>query len=175
MLEEKIKKIKMLAMDVDGTLTDGSIYIADDGEAMKCFHVKDGLGISLLHQTGIITAIVTGRTSKIVMERAKELKINEVVQGAAYKNEALEQLAEKYLITLEEIAYIGDDLNDLPALAISGLAACPADADSIVKQKCDVVLEHNGGSGAVRELAEMIMKHQRTFEEAFHKTYLLKQ
>ena len=114
--DEKINKIRLLAMDVDGTMTEGSICIGADGEIMKQFDVRDGLGISLLNRSGIITAIITGRDSQIVRKRAQELKINEIMQGIARKDEAIRKLAQRYDVALENIAYIGDDLNDLPAL-----------------------------------------------------------
>lgn len=175
MLKDKIKKIKALAMDVDGTMTDGSIYISEHGEAMKRFDVKDGLGISLLVNAGIQVAVITGRQSKIVLERARELKISEVIQGAAYKGQAMEGLAEKQGISLEEIAYIGDDLNDLPAFEAAGCAFCPADAAKEVKERCHVVLEHNGGFGAVREAAEIILKAQGKYEDVVRNVYRLRQ
>ena len=164
MSDKRIKNIKVIAMDVDGTLTDGAIYIGKDGEMMKAFDVKDGLGISLLNRSGIITSIITGRTSQIVQKRADELKITKVMQGISKKDEAL-----------QHIAYIGDDLNDLPALLNAGLAVCPADSADMVKEKCDVVLRHSGGHGAIRELAELILKEQGKLEQVLEDLYGLHQ
>lgn len=175
MLDEKLKKVKILAMDVDGTLTDGSIYISGNGEAMKRFDVKDGLGISLLHETGMITAIITGRNSAIVSERAKELKISEVMQGVSQKDLAIQELAKKYGITEQEIAYIGDDLNDLPALICCGVSICPADAVDDVREKCDIVLEHAGGHGAVREIAEILLRQNAGSKKIIERKYNLYQ
>ena len=175
MSDKRIKNIKVIAMDVDGTLTDGAIYIGKDGEMMKAFDVKDGLGISLLNRSGIITSIITGRTSQIVQKRADELKITKVMQGISKKDEALQHLADECCVKLENIAYIGDDSNDLPALLNAGLAVCPADSADMVKEKCDVVLRHSGGHGAIRELAELILKEQGKLEQVLEDLYGLHQ
>ena len=155
------KAIKLLAMDVDGTLTDGKIYIGASGEVMKSFSVKDGCGIVLLHKAGIKTAIITGRTSKIVEERAKELSITYVRQGISDKVAALRQICEQEHITMEEVAYIGDDLNDIEVLQAARISFAPADA---AKQVIDIAtncLTHPGGDGAVRECAEYILEMKR--------------
>lgn len=175
MLDEKINKIRLLAMDVDGTMTEGAICIGADGEMMKQFDVRDGLGISLLNRSGIITAIITGRDSQIVRKRAQELKIKEIMQGIARKDDAICKLAQRYDIALENIAYIGDDLNDLPALRLAGLSACPADAADMVRENCDVVLKKRGGCGAVRELAELILNGQGRMETVLADLYGLRQ
>lgn len=149
-------KIKVLVMDVDGTLTDGHIYIASSGEVMKAFNVKDGYGIVNLSKEGVLPVIITGRKSEIVAERAKELKITELYQGIDNKLEQLKKLAKKYSISSNEIAYIGDDMNDLECMEFCALSACPADAYLIVKQKVDFVSCYNGGCGAVREFTDYI-------------------
>lgn len=152
-------KIKMLVMDVDGTLTDGKIYIGSQGEMMKAFNVKDGYGIVQLKDAKILPVIITGRKSEIVMQRAKELKITELYQGVENKLECLKQVADKYQINSQEIAYIGDDLNDLECMEYCGLTACPRDAMEKIKQKVDYVCEEDGGKGAVRAFIEnCIMK-----------------
>jgi 3-deoxy-D-manno-octulosonate 8-phosphate phosphatase (KDO 8-P phosphatase) len=150
--------IKMLIMDVDGTLTDGKIYIGSQGEIMKAFNVKDGLGISKLYNNGIIPVIITGRNSKIVEWRAKELNITEIHQGVHNKVEKLKQVAEKYKCDLSEIAYIGDDENDLECMSLCGLKGCPADAASSVIKESDFVSQRNGGTGAVREFIEYLLR-----------------
>lgn len=147
-------KIKMLVMDVDGTLTDGKIYIGSQGEMMKAFNVKDGYGIVQLKDAKILPVIITGRKSEIVMQRAKELKITELYQGIENKLECLKQVADKYKINSQEIAYIGDDLNDLECMEYCGLTACPRDAMEEIKQKVDYVCEEDGGKGAVRAFIE---------------------
>jgi 3-deoxy-D-manno-octulosonate 8-phosphate phosphatase (KDO 8-P phosphatase) len=151
-------KIKLLAMDVDGTLTDGRIYIGNDGEVMKAFDVKDGLGIVRFRQAGGIPAIITGRRSMITEQRCRELKITELHQNVGDKLGCLKDLGEKYNITAEETAFIGDDLNDLDCMGYAGLSACPADAVQEVKKSADYVCRHDGGRGAVREFLEYIMK-----------------
>lgn len=144
-------KIKMLVMDVDGTLTDGTIYISPNGEVMKAFNVKDGYGIVQARKQGIIPVIITGRTSQIVEERAKELKIVEIHQSIEYKLEKLKEVASKYGVRAEEIAYIGDDLNDLECIKYCGFTGCPSDAVIEVKEKVHYVCRNAGGKGAVRE------------------------
>lgn len=146
-------KIKLLVMDVDGTLTDGKIYMGENGEVMKAFSVKDGYAIAhMLPEIGIIPVIITGRKSKIVENRAKELGITELYQGVGDKLAQLKRVAEKYNTAPEEIAYIGDDLNDLECIEYCTVTACPADAVEEVKRKVTYVCKKNGGEGAVREL-----------------------
>ncbi len=154
--------IRILAMDVDGTLTDGKIYMGPDGEAMKAFNIKDGLGIhDLLIPAGIIPVIITGRKSRIVENRSRELGITEVHQGVSDKVQKLKELAGD----LSEAAYIGDDLNDLKCMqavkAEGGLTGCPADAAAEVRGLCDFVSEFRGGEGAVRDFIEwLLIKNQ---------------
>ena len=119
----RASKIRMLALDVDGTMTDGTIYIGPQSEAMKGFSVRDGLGLALLRQAGLKIAIVTARQSAIVQVRAAELGFDAVRQSAGNKAQALHQLAQEFQLELDQIAYMGDDWNDLPALSIAGLAA----------------------------------------------------
>ena len=149
-------KIKMLVMDVDGTLTDGKIYMGSDGEVFKAFDVKDGYAIAHLHEVGIIPVIITGRKSKIVENRAKELNIKEVYQGVSDKVEKLKEVAKDNGVLLEEVDYIGDDLNDLDCMSICGLSACPNDAIDEVTSNVDFKCNKNGGYGAVREFIEYI-------------------
>lgn len=153
--------IKLLAMDVDGTMTDGKIYIGQHGEVMKAFNVKDGQGLSLLHKNGVVTAIITTRCSNIVEERAKELGINEVYQGISDKHAVLKQLCEKYGLMLEESAYIGDDIGDLSVMDLAGVSMCPADAVPAVKDAADMVMPSKGGEGAIRDAAEWILSHRK--------------
>lgn len=148
-------KIKMLVMDVDGTLTDGHIYIGAEGEMMKAFHVQDGYAIAhVLPEKGIIPVIITGRNSKIVKSRAAELKISHLHQGITNKLSKLKEVAAALGISAEEIAYIGDDVNDLDCIRYCGLTACPADAVPVVRNSVVYVCERNGGSGAVREFID---------------------
>ena len=149
----------MLIMDVDGTLTDGKIYMGPQGEVMKAFHCKDGLGIAqLLPEMGIVPVIITGRSSKIVENRARELKISHLYQGISDKLTVLDQMAIEMKISRQQIAYIGDDLNDLSAMQVCGCTACPADAVEEIKQIANYVCQHSGGDGAVREFIDYLRK-----------------
>jgi 3-deoxy-D-manno-octulosonate 8-phosphate phosphatase (KDO 8-P phosphatase) len=151
--------IKLFVMDVDGTMTDGSIYIGATGELMKAFDVKDGYAIyHMLPTQNIIPVIITGRSSDIVATRAKELKITELYQGVSDKLAVLASVAAKYDAAPGQIAYIGDDLNDWDCLCWCGLSACPQDAVPEVKEKVDYVCAHDGGRGAVRDLIEYMIK-----------------
>ena len=144
-------------MDVDGTLTDGKIYMGENGEVMKAFNVKDGYAIAhMLPEMGIIPVIITGRKSKIVENRAKELGITELYQGVGDKLAQLKIVAEKYNATPEEIAYIGDDLNDLECIEFCGVTACPVDAVEKVKKTVNLVCNKKAGEGAVRDFIENI-------------------
>lgn len=150
-------KIKMLAMDIDGTLTDGKIYVSAEGEAVKAFDIKDGYALAhILPQIGIIPVIITGRESQIVSIRARELNITEVYQGVSDKLETLKSAAEKYSLSPDEIAYIGDDINDIDCIEYCSLSACPADAVPEIKEKAGYICRHNGGAGAVREFISFI-------------------
>ena len=150
-------KIKLLVMDVDGTLTDGKIYMGENGEVMKAFNVKDGYAIAhMLPEMGIIPVIITGRKSKIVENRAKELGITELYQRVGNKLAQLKIVAEKYNATPEEIAYIGDDLNDLECIEFCGVTACPVDAVEKVKKTVNLVCNKKAGDGAVRDFIENI-------------------
>jgi len=157
-LIEKVKKIRLLAMDVDGVLTDAGMYYSGKGEELKKFNTRDGKGIELLHKIGVETAIITSEDTKIVKQRAKKLKIKEVYVGVENKLKIIQKLSIKYSISLEEIAFIGDDINDLEALKNVGLSVTVADALDNIKGICDYVCKSRGGRGAVREIAELIYK-----------------
>lgn len=152
-------KIKMLVMDVDGTLTDGHIYMSAEGEAMKAFHVQDGYGIAhLLPQWGITPVIITGRSSKILERRAAELKITHLYQGVGDKLTKLKAVAEQLGIPADQIACIGDDVNDLDCIRYCGVAACPADAVPAVLDAVDYICKRYGGRGAVREFIDSLVQ-----------------
>lgn len=152
-------KIRMLAMDVDGTLTDGNIYIGNQGEVMKAFDVKDGYGIVNLSKNDILPVIITGRKSQIVKKRAEELQIKELYQGVDNKLEKLKNIANTYRISSAEIAYIGDDCNDIECIEYCGLSACPSDAIKQIKNHVDYICQEQGGHGAVREFCDYIIKY----------------
>lgn len=149
-----MSKIKMLVMDVDGTLTDGKIYMGTSGEVMKAFSIKDGMMIARLGDYEIVPVIITCRSSDIVANRCKELNVTEAYQGIDDKVETLKAVVEKYHISFDEVAYIGDDLNDIKCIELCGFTGCPADAVDEVKAAVDFVCARDGGDGAVREFIE---------------------
>ncbi|MGY3667120.1 MAG: KdsC family phosphatase [Roseburia sp. 1XD42-69] len=163
-------KVKYFVMDVDGTLTDGKIYMGAEGEILKAFDIKDGCGIhNILIPAGVVPVIITGRSSRILENRCRELGITEVHQGVENKTEKLEELLSKARCKYDHVAYIGDDINDLPCMEVikgaGGLVGCPADAAKEVKAIADFISVRCGGSGAVREFIEWILEHQEgTYE-----------
>jgi len=146
-------------MDVDGTLTDGKIYMSANGELMKAFNIKDGYAIARLRDYGIEPVIITGRSSEIVRQRCAELKLTELYQGIDNKSYKLRELCEKHQVNLSQIAYIGDDLNDLPCIKICGYTACPSDAMKQVRDGVSFVCQAKGGDGAVREFIDHIISN----------------
>lgn len=152
--------IKMLVMDVDGTLTDGKIYMSANGELMKAFNIKDGYAIARLREYGIEPVIITGRSSEIVQQRCAELKITELHQGVDNKSYKLRDICKRRHVTLSQVAYIGDDLNDLSCMKICGFSACPADAMKQVADSVNYVCRTNGGDGAVREFIDYLLSKQ---------------
>ncbi len=157
---ERAQKIKMILMDVDGTLTDGKLTLLPDGEELKSYHVRDGLGILLARLAGLKTGIITGKTSKPLEIRAQKLKIVELHQGILDKMRVLEEILDKHALAPEEVAFIGDDLGDLDVLKKVGLAGAVADAHPVVKKNCHFISAHPGGGGAVREFIELILEAQ---------------
>lgn len=157
-LKDKINKIKLIALDVDGTLTDGKIYTDDNQNNLKAFDVKDGFIIVKWIEYGGKVAIITGKISNIVNRRGEELKINYIRQGIKNKIAALNEILKKENIGLENVCYIGDDINDIGIMSRVGLSGAPADASLEVKELAHIVASRNGGKGAVREIIELIMK-----------------
>ena len=158
--------IKLLALDVDGVLTNGAIYYGNSGEELKAFNIKDGLGIKLLQKSGVTVAIITGRQSDIVQRRATELGIDAVIQGREDKLAALEELARSLGINLSECAYMGDDLPDLSAITTAGLGMTVADACTTVAVAADWQSSLAGGAGAVREACEFLLDASGSLEQA---------
>ena len=152
--------IRLLVMDVDGVMTDGKITYSSDGQELKSFNIKDGLGIKRAQASGIETAIITGRTSPMVERRARELGIAHLVQGREDKLSALSDLVDQMNLSLVQVAYIGDDLPDLTAIESVKLGACPADAATEVKSKANWVSTRSGGDGCVRELCDLLVSHK---------------
>ena len=164
-MQERLTKIKLLALDVDGVLTDGTINIGDNGELFKGFNAKDGLGISCALRSGLQVAIITGRKSAIIHKRAVELGITMLREGVKDKYAELVKVADEFDFTQEQIAYMGDDLNDLPAFKAAGFTFAPQDAADEVLVNADCVVKKDGGRGAVRSAVEMILKAQNKWEE----------
>ncbi|MEQ9098688.1 MAG: HAD-IIIA family hydrolase [Imperialibacter sp.] len=147
--------IKLLILDVDGTLTDGGIYIMEDGSQFKKFNSRDGMGIRLLQKAGIEVGIISnGKTTSMVKARADMLGMTRVYVGEAKKMDVLEAWMKEMDIGLDQVGMVGDDINDLPVMEKAGLSACPADAVKAVKEKADIVLQFKGGEGCVRELID---------------------
>jgi YrbI family 3-deoxy-D-manno-octulosonate 8-phosphate phosphatase len=159
-LLQTLRRIRLFAMDVDGVLTDAGMYYSESGDEWKKFNTRDGMGIKLLQQAGLITALITQEHTKLVLRRGEKLEIPEVHQGVRDKLATLRQIAGKYGLSLDQVAFIGDDVNDLATLKAVGLSAAPADCvpsvGKVVRYRC----RKKGGEGAVRELADLILAAQ---------------
>lgn len=164
-LNEKCSRIKMFIMDCDGVLTDAGMYYTHEGNELKKFSTRDGMGIGFLHKHGIKTAIITGENSSIVEHRARKLEIQDVYLGIKDKKATLHEVMNKHGLQAEEIAYIGDDLNDMEVLQSVGLALTVADATPAVKEFADYITQARGGHGAVREACEFLLHGQGTARE----------
>ena len=160
MIQEKVSKVKLLILDVDGVMTDGQIIINDHGEETKFFNVKDGQGLRLLLESGIDVAIITGRRSNTVDHRAKELGIREVYQGVKDKGTMCQKLIKQKGLTKDQICCMGDDLPDLPVFAQVGISIAVADAAREVRDAAGYITINGGGKMAVREVCELILKAQ---------------
>lgn len=165
-LRSSIALIKLLILDVDGVLTDGRIYVDDKGEEHKAFHVQDGHGIKLLKKTGIQIAVISGRNSPSVAHRMQQLGIQHVYQGNVHKQPIYENLLKELDMTDSQVAYMGDDLPDIPLLRRVGLSVAVANAVKEVKEVSSIITQQMGGQGAVREICELIMHTQQTWEKA---------
>ena len=161
---EAAKNIKLVLLDVDGVLTDGRLYYGNSGEELKAFDIQDGLGIKLLQEGGVKVGIITGRRSALLQRRAEELAISPLVQGREDKWLALNEMMENLGVSLEEIAFVGDDLPDLAVIKRVGLGITPANGSHIVASQADWQTKNSGGDGAVREVAELILSAQDKLE-----------
>ncbi len=169
---EKAKHIKLVVFDVDGVLTDGSLFLGDDGQQYKAFHSKDGHGMRMLQDSGVDIAILTGRVSKVVEHRMQDLGIELVMQGHREKLPAFEALMQQTGIAAEDIAYVGDDVVDLPVMTRVGLAIGVQDAHPLVRRHAHWLTASAGGRGAAREVCELIMEAQGTLNAALER-YLI--
>ena len=158
LLKERCLRLKLILTDVDGVMTDGSIFVLPSGEEARVFNVKDGYGIVLAHAAGIETGIITGRASTTVTERARTLGMSVVKQGSLDKGRLFDEILAEKSLEAHEVAYIGDDYPDLPVLQRVGLSATPADAPLAVKEAVFMIMENAGGRGALREFIESILR-----------------
>ena len=164
-IQKRAARIKLLLMDCDGVLTDGRIWLFEDGEEQKGFHTRDGLGLELLHRAGLGSGIISGRTSTAVEKRAQGLGMSFVVQGCEDKQKAFAEILDHALVDALEVAYIGDDLNDIPLMRQSGLGVAVADAAPEAREHAHYITSIAGGFGAVREVIELILKSQGRWDE----------
>ena len=164
-LIEKMRKVKVLLLDVDGVLTDGRIILSDDGQETKCFDVRDGHGLKMIQRAGIEVMFLTGRKSRVVEHRARELGVDRVYQGALDKLAVYQEILSQEGLVPEQTAYMGDDIVDLPVLRQAGFSVTVCDAHAEVLRMVDLVTKSRGGRGAVREVCELILKAQGKWEE----------
>jgi len=170
-IKEKAKNIQLLALDVDGVMTDGKIYFSAQGDELKAFSILDGQGIKTLINNNIQVAIITGRTSPLTARRARDLGIEHILQGREDKKVALQELSNELEISFDNIAYVGDDLPDLSAIIHSGLGITVPNAHYFVKENADYCTSVTGGLGAVREVCDLILSAKGLLENV-HKAYL---
>ena len=164
-IASKLKNVKILLTDVDGVLTDGGMYYSGSGDTMKKFHARDGMGISLLKKNGIPTVIVTKEKTQMVKKWAKKMPIAKLYDGILKKEDVLEKISKEFKVKPSEIAFIGDDVNDINLLKLVGFSAMPNDGIKQLKSICDYQCRTTGGNGVLREIAELI------FERKFHNKY----
>jgi len=154
---EKLQKINLVLTDVDGVLTDGGMYYSEKGEVLKKFNTRDGMGVELLLQNKIKTIFITGENSKITESRAKKVKVTQVLSGIKNKDAELIKICKKYSVKPENIAYIGDDVNDISIMKKIGFSCAPLDSNEKVKKMVNYICSTKGGNGAFRELADLIL------------------
>ncbi|AAV81243.1 3-deoxy-manno-octulosonate-8-phosphatase KdsC [Idiomarina loihiensis] len=159
-LFKRFSEIKLLVLDVDGVFSDGRIYLGNDGEELKAFHTRDGFGMKALKKSGVETAVITGRTSRIVEHRMEHLDVGFIYQGQNDKTAAFDELLTKLGLSAEQVAYVGDDTPDLALIKAAGLGIAVQDAHASVQQQADYISRCHGGHGAVREVCDLIMLSQ---------------
>lgn len=156
-VQEKAARVRLLALDVDGVLSDGRLYFSEDGQELKIFDTQDGHGLKMLQNAGIAVAIITGRNTQLVAKRASNLGIKHLLQGREDKLVALKELTTSLNIDLDEVAYVGDDWPDLPAILAAGLGVAVINAHPELRQRADYVTTLSGGRGAVREVCDLLL------------------
>jgi 3-deoxy-D-manno-octulosonate 8-phosphate phosphatase (KDO 8-P phosphatase) len=166
---DKARQIRLVIFDVDGVLTDGSLYLSDDGKEYKAFHSRDGHGMKMLRNSGVELAIITGRTSEVVKHRVADLGIQHVYQGQQDKIVAFDTLLETLGLAASQVAYVGDDVVDLPVMLRVGLAIAVQDAHHLVTKHAHWQTPNKGGRGAARDVCEMIMEAQGTLANQLHR------
>lgn len=162
-------QIKLVVFDVDGVLTDGSLFVGDDGQEYKAFHSRDGFGMKLLKDSGVQIGVITARSSEVVKHRMENLGIEHLYQGRLEKLPAFEELVAKLGLSLEQTAYVGDDVIDLPVMRRAGLAIAVQDAHPLAKQHAHWQTPHGGGRGAARDVCELILEAQGTLQAQLSK------
>ncbi len=170
-LAERLRAVKAVILDVDGVLTDGGIYYDPTGREIKRFHVADGLGMELLRHAGIRVVILSGRVAEAITRRAAELRVTDCYQGVRDKKAQIEKLRQQWQLKAEELLYVGDDLNDLPAFEAVGVRVAVANADALLQSQAHYVTKATGGNGAVREVCEWLLKARGEWENTV-KAYL---
>ena len=160
-LLNKCKKIKVVLSDVDGVLTDGGMYYTENGDYMKKFHARDGMGVNILRRNNIPTIIITKEKNKIIEQWAKRMKVTKLYQGIIQKESLTDEICQTFNIVPSQLAYIGDDINDVELLKKVGLSAAPSDCIPLVKKNCDYVCASSGGNAAFREVADLIIESQK--------------
>lgn len=166
-LQHRLAALKLVAFDVDGVLTDGRLYYGAEGEVLKVFHVRDGVGLKLLADQGIAVAVVSAKDSPMLARRIADLGVAHYFPGTRDKQACLAQLCQSLGVTAEQSAFVGDDMVDLTAMAWCGLGLAPADAYSVVQQRADLVLTSKGGEGVAREVADLILNAQQRYQDAY--------
>lgn len=166
---ERAQNIQLAIFDVDGVLTDGTFLIGDDGQQYKAFYTKDGQGLRMLQDAGVTVGIITGRTSKVVEHRMRELGVEHVYQGQRDKIAAYETMLSDLELNAEQVAYVGDDVIDLPVMRRVGLSIAVRDAEPLVKEHAHWITPRHGGRGAVRDACEMMLRAQGRLDEALKK------
>ena len=165
-IRAQARSVRVAAFDVDGVLTDGALYYTDSGEEFKAFHVQDGQGIKMLQEAGVVIAIITSRSSRLVANRAQNLGIEHLYQGVENKLDAMNALLQQLGFTLAQASYMGDDVIDLPVLRRCGFAVSVPEAPAVVRQYAHYVTRAGGGRGAVREFCEVVLHAQGALDDA---------
>lgn len=170
-LQKKLGNVRLVILDVDGVLTDGRIIMDESGRELRCFDVKDGFGVRALIEMGVVVAVISGRSAPCVQKRLQQLGVKDIYQGVFEKRNPFKELLKKYNITPEETLFVADDVYDLPLFDEVGVKVAVADAVEAVKEKADWVTRHPGGRGAVREVAEAVLKARKLWTSIMERLY----